>query len=351
MNRPECLHIPLLYEGERAEISWEAMEQDKSYTVERAFNETFLQALSRYTWDNYDSSDEPWSSHDQAALNWNQIDTRTGKGQQWEHLEYEQLSWTQLEQQACTWKQLESRDISFEIYKGPGLERPGIEQGWTWLELDELHNSWSSLEKSEHSWEMLEKITLPGISWDSIDSRWLTFNEWEEKDLTFDELDTRNQVKEHRGMTDFIPIGASNAMYRIKAFDSNGYESEYLETAHLSVIPVFYRNSTMKYPVRLGKRYTVLMKAQEVSGLDKIRMNLRYNPYLLELVSFVAGSVITIKEPGNYSEENIKIYSSVPGNLRFQSTRQLNENECFSGAIALVEFIAKGTGSALISLY
>lgn len=351
MNRPECLHIPLLYEGEQAEITWGAMEQDKSYTVERAFNETFSQALSGYTWDNYDSADEPWSSHEQNALNWNQIETRTGKGQQWERLEYNQLSWSQLEQQAYTWKQLESREISFEIYKGLGVERPDIEQGCTWLELDELNNSCSSLEKSEYSWEKFEKVTLPGISWDSIDSRWLTFNEWEEKDLTFDELDTQNQVKEHRGMTDFIPIGASNAMYRIKAYDSNGYESEYLETAQLSVIPVFYRNSTMEYPVKAGKRYTVLMKAQEVSGLDKIRMNLRYNPYLLELVSFSTGGIKSIKEPGNYPEEHIKIYSSIPGNLRFQSTRQLNENECFSGSIAIVEFIAKGTGSALISLY
>lgn len=351
MNRPECLHIPLLYEGKQAEISWEAIDRDKSFTVERAFNETFIQALSGYTWDNYDCADEPWNSYDQAALNWHQIEMITGKGQQWERLEYEQLSWSQLEQQAYRWKQLESREISFEIFKGPGVERLDIEQGCAWLEMDELNNSWSSFEKLEHSWEKLEKVTLPGISWDSIDSRWLTFNEWEEKDLTFDKLDTQNQVKEHREMTDFIPIGASNATYRIKAYDSNGYESEYLERAQLSVIPIFYRNSTMEYPVKAGKRYTVLMKAQEVIGLDKIRMNLRYNPYLLELVSFSAGGIKSIKEPGNYPEEHIKIYSSIPGNLRFQSTRQLNANECFSGPIALVEFIAKGTGSATVSLF
>ena len=351
MKRPECLHIPALYEGEQAQIIWGAVESDKNYTIERVFNETFLQAISGFTWDNIDSISEPWSGHDKAALNWNQIEANKGKGQYWEGLDYKKLSWAEFENYSYNWQKLECLETNFEIFKGLGLKRPGIEQGWTWLELDELHNSWSSLEKSEHSWEKLEKITLPGISWDSIDSRWLTFNEWEEKDLTFDELDTQNQVKEHRGTADFIPIGASNAMYRIKAYDSNGYESEYLETSQMSVIPVFYRNSTMEYPVKTGKRYTVLMKAQEVSGLDKIRMNLRYNPYLLELVSFVAGSVKTIKEPGDYSEENIKIYSSVPGNLRFQSTRQLNENECFSGSIALVEFIAKGTGRALISLY
>lgn len=351
MNRPGCLHIPTLHEGEQAQISWEAMEEDKNYTVERIFNESFLQALSGYTWDNFDSTDEPWSSHDQDALNWHQIETKEGKGQHWERLDYEQLNWSQLEDHSNTWQQLESREISFEIFKGPGIERPGIEQGRTWLELDELNKTWGSLDDSVHSWDEGEKVTLPGISWEGIDSRWLAFNEWEGKGLTFHELDIQEQIEEHRGMTDSIPIGASSAMYRIKAYCPEGDESDYLTTAQLPVIPVFYRSSTMEYPVKAGKRYTVLLKAQEVSGLEKIRMNLRYNPYLLELTSLAAGSPRIITEPENYPEENLRIYSSIPGNLWFQSTRQLNQNECFSGSIALIEFIAKETGSAAVSLF
>lgn len=350
MNRPECLHIPTLYEGEEAQISWGAVEADKNYMVERVFNESFLQALSGYTWDNFDSTNEPWNIHDQAARNWLQIETQTGKGQHWERLDYEQLSWSQLENLSYTWQQFESQDISFEIFNGLGVERIGIEQGCTWLELDELNKTWSTLEISDYSWEEGEQVTLPGLSWESIDSRWLTFHEWEEKGLTFQELETQNQIEKHRGMTDFISIGSLNAMYRIKAYDTQCIESEYLTTAQLPVIPVFYRRSTMEYPVKTGKRYTVLLKAQEVSGLEKIRMNLRYNPYLLELISFAAGSLTNITKPGNYPEENLRVYSNFPGNLWFQSTRQLSQNECFSGSIALVEFIAKGTGSATVSL-
>jgi len=351
MNRPECLHIPTLYEGEQAQISWGAVEADTNYIVERVFNESFLQALSGCTWDNFDSTNEPWSRHDQADLNWHQIETRTGKGQNWERLDYEQLSWLQLENHTYTWQQLESLEISFEIFKGPGARRSGIEQGCTWLELDELNKDWISLENSGLTWEEWENITLPGISWESIDSRWLTFSEWEEKGFTFHDLDTQKQIEEHRGMTDSIPIGASNATYRIKAYDIKNNESGYLETEQLPIIPIFYRSSTMEYPVKAGKRYAVLLKAQEVSGLEKIRMNLRYNPYLLELTSLAAGSIKRITEPGNYPEENLKIYSSVPGKLWFQSTRQLSKNECFSGSIALVEFVAKGSGSAAVSLH
>ncbi len=351
MNRPECLHIPTLHEGEQAQISWGAVEADTNYIVERVFNESFLQALSGFTWDNFDSTNESWSSHDQAAINWHQIETMTGKGQNWERLDYEQSSWSQLENYSYTWQQLESREISFEIFKGPGARRSGIEQGCTWLELDELNKDWISLENSGQSCEEWEKMTLPGISWDSIDSRWLTFNEWEGKGFTFHELDTQKQIEEHRGMTDSIPIGASDAMYRIKAYDFKSDESDYLTTLQLPVIPIFYRSSTIEYPVKAGKRYTVLLKAQEVSGLEKIRMNLRYNPYLLELTSLAAGSLSRITEPGNYPEENLRIYSSIPGKVWFQSTRQLSQNECFSGSIAIVKFIAKGTGSAAVSLF
>ena len=114
MNRPECLHIPALHEGEQAEISWGAVEADKNYIVERVFNESFLQVLSGYTWDNLESINEPWSRYDQDALTWQQIETRTGKGQHWERLDYDQLSWLQLENPSYTWQQLESREISFE---------------------------------------------------------------------------------------------------------------------------------------------------------------------------------------------------------------------------------------------
>ena len=351
MNRPECLHIPTLHEGEQAQISWGAVEADKNYILERVFNESFLQALSGYTWDNFDSTNDPWSRYDQDALTWHQIETRTGKGQHWECLDYQQLSWSQFENHSYTWQQLENREISFEIFKGLGDEHPGIEQGRTWLELDELNKTWSRLEESGHSWDEGEKVTLPGISWESFESRRLTFDEWKGKGLTFHELDTQKQIEEHRGMTDFIPIGASNAMYRIKAYDSQGDESDYLTTEQMPVIPVFYRSSTMEYPVKTGKRYAVLLKAQEVSGLDKIRMNLRYDPYLLELTSLAAGNLRSIIESGNYPEENLRIYSNIPGKLWFQSTRQLSQNECFSGSIALVEFIARGTGSAAVSLF
>ena len=351
MNRPECLHMPALYEGEQAQISWGMVKPDSNYIVERVFNESFIQALTGCTWDNFDSINEPWSRIDQADLNWHQIETRTGKGQNWERLDYEQSSWSQLENHSYTWQQLETQEISFEIFNGPGVRRSGIEQGCTWLELDELNKNWICLEKPGYTWAEWENETLPGISWDSIESRWLTFNEWEEKGFTFHEWDTQKQIEQHRGMTDSIPIDATNVMYRIKAYDSKSNESDYITTSQLPVIPIFYRSNTIEYPVKAGKRYVVLLKAQEVIGLEKVRMNLRYNPYLLELTSLAAGSPRRITEPGNYPEENLRIYSSTPGKLWFQSTRQLSQNECFSGSIALVEFIARGTGSAAVSLF
>ena len=250
MNRPECFHIPALHEGEQAQISWGTVETDKSYIVERVLNEAFLQGLSGYSWENIDSTNEPWNRLEQAALDWSQIENSSGRGQHWERLDYRQLSWLQLENHSYSWQQLELKEINFEIFNGPGAERAGVEQGCTWLELDELNEAWSRLEDSGYSWEEGEKAMLPGLPWEGIDFRWLTFDEWEGKELTFHELDTQNQTEEHRGMTDFFPIGAFSAMYRIKAYDINGGESDYLTTAQLPVIPIFYRRGAMEYPVR-----------------------------------------------------------------------------------------------------
>jgi len=350
MNKPECLHIPTLHEGKNAEISWGATGADTSYIVERVFNETFSQALSGYTWGNIDTLGEPWSRYDQEALNWNQIETRAGKGRNWERHDYEQLSWSQIEANSLSWKQLECQDTNYEIFRGTGLEKIGIEQGCTWFECDNLQKSWESLELNQKSWDEWELMTLPGLSWDNIDARWLTFDEWEGKGLSFHDLDTQRSVESHRGMADFVPIGAKNAMYRIKASDLEGRESDYLTTLQRPVIPVFYRDCIMEYPVEAGKRYLILIKAQDIVGLDKVRMNLRYNQDLLRLTNFAANGQKCVTEAGNYPEEHLRIYSSNPGKVWFQSTKELDGDKCFSGSITLLEFVARETGIAKVSL-
>ena len=350
MKKNECLHIPTLYEGKEAQIAWGSVNANSKYIVERIFNESFAQALSGYTWDNIDCTSKPWNLLDQVAMSWHQIETRTGKGLRWESLEYKQLDWSQLDTQSYDWQKLDSQDISFEIFNGPGTSLPFFGKGRTWLEFDENANAWSNLDTIGHTWVDSELVTLPGLSWGSIESRWLTMDDWERNNLTFQELESQSHADEYRGMTDSIPYGVSNAMYRIKSYDSKNGESDYLTTVQLPVVPVFYRNSAVIYPVTDKKRYIILLSAKEVKDLDKIRMNLRYNPYLLELTALTTGSQKSILKPGNYPDEYLKIYSCVPGKLWFKSTRQLGQNECFSGFIALIEFIAKGTGNAEVSL-
>lgn len=348
MNKPECLHIPTLLEGRTAQINWGA-QKDTNYILERVFNEPFSQAFSGYTWDNIDTLGESWYTYDQDALNWSQIETRTSKGRNWERLDYEQSDWTQIENRAQTWKQLESQEINFEIYRGPGSGRASFWEADTWQAFDALDQAWNSLELIGRSWDGTSPSS-PGLSWDSLDAAWLTFHEWEEKGLTFDELDHRKHEEEHRGMTDVVPVGARNATYRIKATDRAGAESDYLTTLELPVIPVFYRSGTVEYPVQAGKRYVILLRAEEVIGFGQIPMNLCYNQYLLELTSLAADSRRNVTKPGVYPEEHVTIYSSVPGKVRFQSTRPSEPDECFSGAVTVAEFIARGTGTAAISL-
>ena len=303
------------------------MEPDANYIVERIFNESFSQALTGYTWDNIDSANEPWSKYEQDGLNFSQIDTRTGKGRSWERLDYDQLSWTQIENKAYNWQQLECQEISFEIFRGAGTEK--TDQGCTWLDLDDQKKDWLSMESIGNTWREWELLNLPGLSWDDIEARWLPFDEWEKKGLTFQELDIQRGTEKHREMLDPIPIGAVNAMYRIKAYGSDGVESDYLTTEQIPVIPIFYRNSKMEYPVTAGKRYRFLLKAQDVYDLNRVRMNLHYDRYLLELTNFAAHSTKNTLKPGDYSQEQLSIFSHFPGNVWFQSTKPVRQGECW----------------------
>lgn len=350
IKQPEYLHIPTLYEGEPTQIGWGVGGAEADYIVERVFNESFSQALAGQSWDNIDTINESWSRYDQDALPWYQIEGRTGIGQTWERLDYEQLSWPQIEGRSQTWQQLEKKEISFEIFRGQGVEKNGIEQGRTWLELDGQYASWSGLEAAQHSWHEGEKITLPGLPWDGIEARWMTFGEWEQKGLTFHELDTQAGAKRNQELTDFIPIGAKNASYRIKARHADGRESGFLSADQMSIIPIFYRSSEMMYPVSAGKRYRIFINAQDIRGLDRVRMNLRYDPYLLELTDFAAHHPGKGLKLGHYPAEQLILHSHVPGKVWFQSTKTLGPDECFSGMITLMEFTAKKSGWTAISL-
>ncbi len=350
MKQPECLHIPTLHEGKSAQISWGVVGTDANYLLERVFNDSFETALLGYTWDNYDSTYGSWNKHEQELFNWNQIESLTGKGRTWENLDYEHLYWSQIEDSFYTWKQFELQDISFEIFRGLGSKKAGVNPGIIWLDLDDLIRNWNGLELSGYSWEEFELLSLPGISWDDIEARWQTFDEWEKNAFTFQEWENQWDEGEHQEMTDSISIGATTAAYRMKAYNADGDTSEYLTTDILPVIPLFYRNDTAHYPVQAGKRYWVLLRAADVYGLDQIRMNLCYDPQLLTLTNFAAHTSGYVYKPGKYPEAHLDIYYNSPGKVRFQSTQPMQQDECFSGSITLVEFTAKENGTAKVSL-
>ncbi len=351
MKQPQCLHIPPLYEGESAQISWGVMESDTNHIIERVFNETFSQASTGYTWDNIATINASWSQYDQEDLTWQQIENRLSMGQSWERLDYNGFSWAEIEAKFYTWQQLESLEVNFEIFRGAGTDCSSFEEGSAWYELEALNKTWSDIESMNYSWDDWEKMKQFGLSWNSIEAKWLSFHEWESKGLTFAELDRQMDAEEHRGMTDFIRIGSKNATYRIKAYNSAGDESDYLTTSQLPVIPIFYRDSEAKYPVESGKSYCILLTAADVHGLNRVNMNLRYDSNILELVDMSAQSDTKVLIPGNYQKEYLELYSHFNGNMWFRSTRPVNADECFSGIIALVKFTAKQSGTATVSLY
>lgn len=333
-----------------APIHWGAAYNADGYIVERNFNESFNQALLGYSWQNLNNLNKTWEEFEAYYFTWVQLETQTGLGAAWEMLEYKQLNWSQIEAKIDTWTQLENLPISFEIFKGLGTEVKGTDQGRTWYELDQFAITWSEIENLMQSWQEWEAVTLSGLSWEHIAAMWRTFAEWDAMGLTFTEWEALNAPSEFRGFTDYIPIGAKTAIYRIRSYNKAGETSTDLTTDTLPIIPIFYRENTVDYPVKAGKHYRFLLRAEDVYGLEKIRMKFRYHPDWMELTNLVAHSTNQVIKAGDYPNEHLKIYSNINGDIWFQSTRQLADQECFSGAIALVEFIARKSGKTALSL-
>ena len=310
MIRPDCLHIPTLYEGAPAQISWAVPDYAAGYILERQFNQTFEQA--------------------------------SAPGRTWESLGYEGLTWTQIEAKDLSWSQFELLPPSFEIFRGMGIPVIGPELGRIWQELDQENLTWAQIEAKDQTWEQFEKTTNPGISWEGWDARWLNWDELEGLDLTWNQIEQQTSEEEHRAASDQIPFGTKSAQYRIKAYDQAGAESDCLTASLLPVIPVFKRDNQITFPVTANKTYYLQINGQGIRSFAGIELTLTYPSNQLRLDSFSPRQGNTAAKPVITSQTN--------GELRFTCTGTIPAGKEWSGLVTLLQFTALTSGTATITL-
>lgn len=352
LSKPKCLHVPTLHEGEPANLSWAVVEGAAGYILERQFNETFEDASKGRTWSQLESAGKTWDQIEAKGLTWAQFEDLPSvpgyvvydgvgnivpgpeQGRSWSQLEGEELSWDGIESKNLTWEEIECL--------------PAI--GKHWGELDRKGFTWDDFEAKGLTWREFELLIPSGMSWETLDAHWLSWDEFEANNLSWEKFEQLVDRKDHLGATDHIEIGAKSAMYRIKAYDVAGRETGYLTSNLRPIIPIFYREALFRWQARAGVRYRVLIEGENLRDVERVPLTFRYGAEVLTLEDFIVQIPGKQIRPGIYPSAYLQIDANFLGEVRFRSTRPVGSRESWSGCVTYIEFIARRSGMAEVSL-
>ena len=306
MQHPLNLHIPNLYEGDPARISWDVVSNADGYILERNFNEPF----EGRTWTNLDTENRTWDRNDLYNLTWDEFEALPALGRTWENIDYEGLTWPQFEAKNLTWRRFELLRSGFDIFRGPGTEEPG----YTWTELEHEDLTWPQAEAKNLTWAQIKNLML------------------------------------HRSTMDKMSIGVKKAIYRVAAYDAGGTESDFLTSNFLPVTPILSREDTIQWPVNNGEHYWLLIQGKDLWDIDRVLLTLKYSKGMLLMEDFIVHTLGAQTKHGIYPAAYLQINYSAPGEIQFKGTRPVPEGENWSGCITLLQFVATGTGTAEIAL-
>ena len=351
LSRPKCLHIPTLQEGEPANLSWAVVNGAAGYIVERQFNKTFEEASRGRTWSQLESPRKTWEQFEVKRLTWEQFEDLYSPA----HIIYDGIgnvvpgpaqgrTWSQLEGEDFYWDRVENKDLTWDqIECLPSIGKP-------WIELERKRLTWAEFEAKRLTWREFERLISLGMTWDVLDAHWLNWNEFEDKDLSWDEFERLIDDRDHRGITDHIKVGSETAMYQIRAYDAAGTESKNLTSNLRPITPIFNREAAFSWQVNAGERYRVLIEGENLRNIERVPLRFRFEREILALEDFIVHIPGKQTRPGIYPLAHLRIDASFSGEVHFRSTRPVGRRESWSGCITYIEFIARRTGMAEVSL-
>lgn len=354
LNRPACLHIPTLYEGEPAIISWGSVDGAISYQLEVVFDMTFEQASTGRSWTALEAARKTWAQFEAENLSWEELEALSARGVTWQNIEFEDLTWEQIEAKNLTWSDIETFAVRFIIFDGLGEPVRGPDQGLTWAFIDSQGKTWAQIDADGLTWQEFELLSDPsarGISWAGLEGRFLSWDDIEAKGLTWDEFENLTpDNRTHMTFTTIIPLYKRTASFRVRAFNGTTY-SPYLTSPLIPIIPVFHRDDVLNLEVRRGSHYPVQLHARGIGDFREIIMRLRYASAALQLER------LALERPGAKDDMFGKTYAPnhreafrTSGRLDFQGIKQMRPGNDWNGMVVSILFKALRTGSTDITL-
>ena len=350
--KPTCLHIPTLYEGAAATISWESVDNANGYELDCVFDETFEQASEGRSWIALDAAGKTWPQVEAEDLTWHAFEALAAQGLAWQTIESDDLTWAAWEQQDLTWDLFVQLPARFTVYRGLGEPVFGPDQGLNWLQFESQYTSWTDFESRNMTWQQFELQVAPGImgcSWSSQDAQWLNWPEFEGKYASWQAFENQAaDSKIHAAVGTFVPLYKKKASYRVRAYEGTSY-SPYLTTGVIPIIPIFVREGTASFAVISGQKYSLQINARGIASFNSIIITMEYDTSQLALEPLqehVSYGIVNNLQPTVYSE-----VSQNDGQLKFQCVRSISFGNEWAGFVAELQFKAVKTGTATIRLY
>ena len=217
-ERVKCLHIPELINSETVVLAWEALTGAVGYEIEACFDKTFGGTGS--------------------------------KGIRWTKIDYESGTWLQNDTPGMTWQNMGNLDESHTIYRGTGAPIVNSAMDLNWLYWKTLNRTWAEHKAKGYTWASAVYELSHGLTFDSGDSMWLSFDEREAEDLSWQDIEEyAPHTGTHLSCSIQIPQYTKWAIFRIRAYDVNGDLSTTLTSAPIAV----KYKSEMEIPVTTAK--------------------------------------------------------------------------------------------------
>ena len=340
--KPNCLHVPALYEGSEALLKWEAVDGAEQYELYRVLDSSTFIDGTGLPWSEIEYFERSWQGIDESGNTWTMMANiptgliyrgpgvrvpgpEPGIDLSWELAEKLWQSWAAFEHDNKTWADME--DPFFE----PGISWIVIQKrGYTWAELEAFNKTWANLEQ--------EIYFEPGISWSSAEAYWLTWAQFEALEMTWHDLEqfTKPDIEPHLGHEIITPLNTKTSMFKLRAIGPDG-ESEFIITA---VTPHLARKLIIDAVA--DRSYYVPLVGEGMTNFIGRKIKVSYDPMVLRLINFAAQMQGIYTETGEIPDTGINIisHSDIDGVITLGFNKEITSGMEWSGLVTLFEFIA-----------
>ena len=336
-NRPACLIIPPLVAGGEAVILWEEVPGAIGYQLECSYGHNYGEGPVGAMWLNLDELYRTWAEIG-STYTWREFEALPECGSCWDHYDANGLDWGAVDADPRRWMDYAAAPSNHLIYQGPGEALKGVDTGWTWADIHRAGPSWEQITAADFSWAMLNLALPTPLSWRRIHGHHLTWDGFEDKQLTWAEFDLAGaSCGQYLGCALEIPHGQPSAYFRLRALYPDATVSAWLAVGRREIATV----DTLTLCLDETGRGQLQIDGERVRRLQGAKIAVFYDQHALApLAAALEGT----------KSARPKITDRQPGVLRFECERECADRQRLDAPLARLHFGGPAGASSPVRL-